>query len=58
MTKKLIYIRDLEKFIWTRLLDLGYIPESQETDDLAKIFFEYLFEIGILVESEEEEFDT
>lgn len=53
-----LYVSDTEiaEYIWDKLLDKGYVPESDEVLDLAEIMFNFLVDKGILefvIEEEE-----
>lgn len=42
--------------MWNKLLDLGYVPESDEVFDLADILFDFLIDKGVVTDVEEGEF--
>lgn len=49
---------DIAKYVYQKLIALGYVPEADEILDLAKIFFDYLVDKQALYNIEElEEYD-
>lgn len=44
---------EIKEFFYRELLSLGYMPTEEEAEDLADICFDYLMEIGIIVDYEE-----
>lgn len=46
----LIDSEDIEKFLYKELIKIGYVPEEDEIQDLADIFFDYLISKSIVQE--------
>ena len=43
---------EIEEYIYSHLVKRGYAPASEEIEELADIFFDYLLEKGVLKEVE------
>mgnify|MGYP001190138061 CR=1 FL=1 len=50
---------DIAKYVYQKLIALGYVPDADEILDLAKIFFDYLVDKQALhnIEELEEYYD-
>lgn len=35
---------DIARYVYTRLLEYGYAPDSDEVEDIAEIFFDFLLD--------------
>lgn len=58
MEIQIVDSEEVEKSIWMKLVERGYVPSDVEIQDLADIFMDIAFDFGLLdevVEIEEEE---
>ena len=39
---------ELSDYFFTKLVQRGYVPRQEETDDIAEIMFDWLLEIGLI----------
>lgn len=55
--KDTVYIStaDIAEYVWTKLLDQGHVPTSDEVFDLAEIFFDFLVDREVIQDVTEEE---
>lgn len=55
MKEVVVSEEEIAEYLFQGLIDLGYVPEESELDDIAMIIFEYFAELLDLEVMEDEE---
>ena len=51
---RIIDTEEIKDFFYQELINRGFSPSEEEAEELADICFDYLYEIGVIEELEEE----
>lgn len=55
MDERIISIEEISDYLFEKLVRAGLAPQPGDLDIISDIFMDFLFEVGILIELEEDE---